>query len=138
MKEYLQVADRGRACDTAAQAELTAVTSLSPFALSYQTIPSTYNINDAKDKLQDWRHPIQPTQGMRITQHILVARGVLMSFQHSPYPPLSVSGGPGVLTRLQRRQQLEAEGPPHPHESLIANPTTSAGNEGSSAVVEKV
>jgi len=49
----------------ASQVELTAVTSLSPFALSYQTIPLlTYSTSDAKEKPQDCRQPTQPTQGM--------------------------------------------------------------------------
>jgi len=62
-----------------------------------------------------------------------------MSFQHSPYlTSPSASGGPHVLTWSQRRRQQEAEGPPPPHEAFLANPTTSAGNEGSSAVSEEV
>ena len=39
-----------------------------------QTVPSMYSTRDAQGKLQDCRQPIQPTQGMRIQQHILVAR----------------------------------------------------------------
>ena len=36
-----------------------------------QTIPSTYNIRDAKEKPQNCRHPFQPTQ--RIPRHTFVA-----------------------------------------------------------------
>ena len=62
-----------------------------------------------------------------------------MSFQHSPYPTPSASGGPSVLTRSQRRRrQQEAEGPPQSYEPLVANPTPSVGSEGSSAVFEEV
>jgi len=61
-----------------------------------------------------------------------------MSFQHSPYLTPSASGGPHVLTWSQRRRQQEAEGPPPLHEVFLSNPTTSVGNEGSSAVFEEV
>ena len=61
-----------------------------------------------------------------------------MPFQHSPYPTSSAHGVPGVLTRSQRRRQQEVEGLPRPHQPFVANPTTSAENEGSSAVFEEV
>jgi len=61
-----------------------------------------------------------------------------MSLQRSPYPTLSASGMPGVLTRSQRRRQQEAERPPQSSEPLVANPIASVGNEGSSAVFEEV
>jgi len=81
-----------------------------------QTILSTSNTSDAKEKPQDCRQPIQPTQGMQIPHR---TRGTLMSFQHSPYPTPSASEGPSVLTRSRRRREQEAERPPYPHGSFM-------------------
>jgi len=61
-----------------------------------------------------------------------------MSFQHSPYPTPSASGGSSVLTGAQRRRQQETEGPPRPSEPFVANSAASVGQEGSSAVFEEV
>ena len=66
---------------------------------------------------------------------LLSRLGALMSFQRS-HPTPFTSGGPSVFTRFQRRRKQEAEGPPHTHEPFVANPTTSAGNEGSSVFEE--
>ncbi|KIM66108.1 hypothetical protein SCLCIDRAFT_399265 [Scleroderma citrinum Foug A] len=61
----------------------------------------------------------------------------LMSPQRSPHPTPSASGGTSVFTRFQRRRKQEAEGLPHTPEPFVANPTTSAGNEGPSAAFEE-
>ena len=61
-----------------------------------------------------------------------------MSPQRSPHPTPFASGGTSVFTRFQRRRKQEAEGPPHTPEPFVANPTTSAGNEGPSAAFEEV
>jgi len=44
----------------------------------------------------------------------------------------------GALVPFQRRRQEEGEGPLHPHEPFVANPTTSVGHEGPSSVFEEV
>lgn len=62
----------------------------------------------------------------------------MSAFQRTPYSTSSAIDGPRVLTRAQRRRQQEAERPPPPHQSFVANPTISAGNEASSSVVEEV
>lgn len=49
-----------------------------------------------------------------------------MSFQHSPP---SVSGGPNVLTRSQRRRQQEAEGSPQLYEPSVASQVPKTKNK---------
>ena len=69
------------------------------------------------------------------TAHLVVRRSSNESSQYSPYQTPSASGGPSVLTRSLRRRHAER---PQLYEPFVANPTASAGNEASSAVLEVV
>ncbi|KIM56812.1 hypothetical protein SCLCIDRAFT_1220091 [Scleroderma citrinum Foug A] len=55
--------------------------------------------------------------------------------RYSPYLTPSASGGPSALTRPRRGQDVE--GPPHPPEPWVANPTASVGNEAPSVVFQE-